>query len=374
MAATGETDDPAFPVGAACRIDSRSPWRQIAEIPVGLDPEGIAIDVGAGGAPSSRARAATSSRSSTSRRTRSSREIATGTEPIDIGFDEQTGRVFSADAHADQVTIIDAETLEVETTVPVGGYPSGLTHVPEYAPPLRRQLARLDDERDRPRHARDGRDASTRSRAPARSASTRRATSPSASTSSRRRRTSSTPTRSRRSGGSSSGSAPARSASSPSAARRSSSTRSPARSRASTSTRSRSWRRSAPVRRPSGSTVASVARPRLRHEPRRRLAHRDRRRRRRRSGRRSPSATGPAASPSTRTTAGSSSRTPGARRCRSSRTCSPARPPVPVVDEPSPWIGKRLPEFSLEDYWTGERRTNADWAEKKYILNFFASW
>ena len=45
MAATGETEDPAFPVGAACRIDSRSPWRQIAEIPVGLDPEGIAVDV-----------------------------------------------------------------------------------------------------------------------------------------------------------------------------------------------------------------------------------------------------------------------------------------------------------------------------------------
>src|SRR5437763_15100207 len=45
MVATGSREDPAFPVGAACRIDSRSPWRQIAEIPVGLDPEGIAVDV-----------------------------------------------------------------------------------------------------------------------------------------------------------------------------------------------------------------------------------------------------------------------------------------------------------------------------------------
>ena len=46
MAATGERDDDAaFPVGAACRIDSRSPWRQIAEIRVGLDPEGIAVDL-----------------------------------------------------------------------------------------------------------------------------------------------------------------------------------------------------------------------------------------------------------------------------------------------------------------------------------------
>src|SRR5919202_362193 len=82
MAATGEREDPAFPVGAACRIDSRSPWRQVAEIPVGLDPE--------------------------------------------------TGRVFTADAHSDQVTIIDSASLEVETAVPVGGYPSGLTHVPEF--------------------------------------------------------------------------------------------------------------------------------------------------------------------------------------------------------------------------------------------------
>ena len=57
MATTGEIDDPAFPLGAACRIDSRSPWRQVAEIPVGLDPEGIAVDVarrrgGGGGARS----------------------------------------------------------------------------------------------------------------------------------------------------------------------------------------------------------------------------------------------------------------------------------------------------------------------------------
>src|SRR5437762_12214788 len=45
MAATGEREDPAFPVGATCRIDSRSPWRKVAEIPVGLDPEGVAVDV-----------------------------------------------------------------------------------------------------------------------------------------------------------------------------------------------------------------------------------------------------------------------------------------------------------------------------------------
>ena len=45
-----------------------------------------------------------------------------------------------------------------------------------------------------------------------------------------------------------------------------------------------------------------------------------------------------------------------------------------MVEEPSPWIGRKLPDFALEDYWTGERRTGREWAEKKYILNFFASW
>jgi YVTN family beta-propeller protein len=131
MAATGEIDDPAFPVGAACRIDSRSPWRQIAEIPVGLDPEGIAVDTAR-----RRAFVACSRSDFVSvvdlETHEVIREIRTGDEPIDIGLDEETGRVFTADAHSDQVTIIDAATLEVETAVPVGGYPSGLTHVPEY--------------------------------------------------------------------------------------------------------------------------------------------------------------------------------------------------------------------------------------------------
>src|SRR5689334_21148978 len=110
MAATGEREDPAFPVGAACRIDSSSPWRQVAEIPVGLDPEGIAVDV-------ARRRAFVAcSRSDfvavvDLEAYEVIKEIPTGAEPIDIGFDEQTGRLFSADAHSDQVTIIDSATL-----------------------------------------------------------------------------------------------------------------------------------------------------------------------------------------------------------------------------------------------------------------------
>src|SRR6185312_13053340 len=98
MAATDEREDPAFPVGAACRIDSRSPWRQIAEIPVGLDPEGIAVDVAR-----RRAFVACSRSDFVSVVDLDTHEviaeIATGNEPIDIGHDEQTGRVFTADAH-----------------------------------------------------------------------------------------------------------------------------------------------------------------------------------------------------------------------------------------------------------------------------------
>jgi YVTN family beta-propeller protein len=105
MAATGEREDATFPVGAACRIDSRSPWRQVAEIPVGLDPEGIAIDVAR-----RRAFVACSRSDFVSVVDLEAHEvikqIPTGAEPIDIGFDEQTGRLFSADAHSDQVTII----------------------------------------------------------------------------------------------------------------------------------------------------------------------------------------------------------------------------------------------------------------------------
>jgi YVTN family beta-propeller protein len=50
------------------------------------------------------------------------------------------------------------------------------------------------------------------------------------------------------------------------------------------------------------------------------------------------------------------------------------RPPAPAREEPSPLLGKRLPEFSLVDHDTGEKRSSHEWAEKRYIVNFFASW
>src|SRR5205823_5296520 len=50
------------------------------------------------------------------------------------------------------------------------------------------------------------------------------------------------------------------------------------------------------------------------------------------------------------------------------------RPPAPAREAPSPLVGKPLPEFSLVDLHTGELRSSREWAEKRYIVNFFASW
>ena len=50
------------------------------------------------------------------------------------------------------------------------------------------------------------------------------------------------------------------------------------------------------------------------------------------------------------------------------------RPPEPALEEQSPLVGRPLPEFSLPDLHTGELRSSREWAEKRYIINFFASW
>ena len=252
--------------------------------------------------------------------------------------------MFSADAHADQVTIIDSETLEVETTVPVGGYPSGLTHVPE----TRRlyvgnslgstmsvidldtleTVATVDAE---PGAGAIGVDP-TRHLAVCVNFVAASANFFDAESFEEVGRLE------LGIGTCAIGIVPERGEAFI------------VNSIAGTVSRVDLDKHEiveeirtgqAPV----GLTVAPVARPPLRHEPRRRLGQRDRRRGRSRSGRRSRSATARAASSSIRTTGGSSSPTPGARRCRSSRTSSPLGRPAPVIDEPSPWIGKQAAEL-----------------------------
>jgi DNA-binding beta-propeller fold protein YncE len=45
-----------------------------------------------------------------------------------------------------------------------------------------------------------------------------------------------------------------------------------------------------------------------------------------------------------------------------------------AADVTSPLLGKRLPAFSLPELDAGHTRTSLEWAERLYILNFFASW
>jgi DNA-binding beta-propeller fold protein YncE len=41
---------------------------------------------------------------------------------------------------------------------------------------------------------------------------------------------------------------------------------------------------------------------------------------------------------------------------------------------PHPLVGSQLPAFSLPDLRTGQLHESREWSERKYILNFFASW
>jgi YVTN family beta-propeller protein len=41
---------------------------------------------------------------------------------------------------------------------------------------------------------------------------------------------------------------------------------------------------------------------------------------------------------------------------------------------PHELVGRKLPPFELPDMRTGTMRTSLEWAQRKYILNFFASW
>jgi YVTN family beta-propeller protein len=50
------------------------------------------------------------------------------------------------------------------------------------------------------------------------------------------------------------------------------------------------------------------------------------------------------------------------------------RPPAGLPNGAHPLVGKKLPPFSLLDLATGKHRSSLEWADRKFILNFFASW
>jgi YVTN family beta-propeller protein len=97
----------------------------VAEVPVGLGPEGAAVD-------RRRRRAyVTCSRSNhvgvvDLDRSEVIDEVAVGEEPIDAVFDEGSGRVFVCELRSSAVTVIDTASGRVERSVAVPGYPSAL--------------------------------------------------------------------------------------------------------------------------------------------------------------------------------------------------------------------------------------------------------
>jgi YVTN family beta-propeller protein len=113
----------------ACNIDASAAasggCRLVAEVPVGLDPEGVVVD----GATDLAYVACSRSDAVTVVDLGSCTVVATipvGPEPIDIAFDRRRRRAFTADARANQVSVIDVDTRAVVATVAVGAYPAGL--------------------------------------------------------------------------------------------------------------------------------------------------------------------------------------------------------------------------------------------------------
>lgn len=112
--------------GPACIVPgtSRAAVEVVGEVAVGLDPEGVAVDAeGLAYAACSRSNAL----SVVDLRTlEPAGAIVVGGEPIDIVYDRQTNRLFTADARSDQVSVVDVATRSVLRTVAVGSYPAGL--------------------------------------------------------------------------------------------------------------------------------------------------------------------------------------------------------------------------------------------------------
>ncbi len=125
-ASSGEL--PTVDGGPSCHVDMTGPgraYRVIAEVAVGLDPEGVAVHQKTG-----RIYVACSRSNAVAvvdpDELRVIDTIPVGGEPIDIAVDEETGRVFTADARSDQVSVIDAAAGRVVSTIAVGCYPAGL--------------------------------------------------------------------------------------------------------------------------------------------------------------------------------------------------------------------------------------------------------
>lgn len=112
--------------GPACVVpDGADRFRYVGEVEVGFDPEGVAVDPRTGLAYVSCSRSDAVAVVDPQRAERVG-TIAVGREPIDIVIDPVTERAFTADARSDQLSVIDLPTQTVVGTVAVGSYPAGL--------------------------------------------------------------------------------------------------------------------------------------------------------------------------------------------------------------------------------------------------------
>ncbi|MFD8430402.1 YVTN family beta-propeller repeat protein [Streptomyces coelicoflavus] len=122
---THRRPDQAVAAGAACRVDLTH--RVLGHVPVGAGPEAIAVD-----ARFRRAFVACSRDNAVTAVDLDHRTIAwradVGREPIPIVFDPPTRRLFTADARSNTVTVLDGDTGARLAQLRVGDYPAGLGH------------------------------------------------------------------------------------------------------------------------------------------------------------------------------------------------------------------------------------------------------
>src|SRR5579875_880218 len=128
--AAGTTQETEGTQGPACRVDGAARaaagrYRILGEARVGMDPEGVVADATTGLAYVACSRSNAVSVVDLETMTQAG-AVGVGREPIDIVIDPRTRRVFTADARSDQVSVIDAGTGRVIAVIPVGAYPAGL--------------------------------------------------------------------------------------------------------------------------------------------------------------------------------------------------------------------------------------------------------
>jgi YVTN family beta-propeller protein len=100
-------------------------YRIIGQVGIGLGPEGSVVDVATNRVYVACARSNAVSVVNLQTMTADT-TIPVGREPIGIAIDQRAGRVFTADARSDQVSVIDTRSGSVIASIPVGSYPAGL--------------------------------------------------------------------------------------------------------------------------------------------------------------------------------------------------------------------------------------------------------